>query len=138
MFSPFVLKFKRPTLGSALKQIIAVGISYMFFASAYGVTHAIEQEEGEMDKGQATMMIIIPLAVLEAGIYWWIFLCLSNTMRTLSLRGNTVKLALYTRFQWSLIVFVVLTVAFAMWSVYDHFDHADGSENWRNAWLQDG
>lgn len=84
-------------------------------------------------------MVVIPLAVLEAGICWWIFLCLTHTMKTLSLRGNNVKLRLFARFQWALIVCVTMTVIFAIWSIYDHYTADGGAEpDWENAWLQDG
>lgn len=33
----------RPHLGNAFKQVVAVGLSYFFFAGAYGVTHAMGQ-----------------------------------------------------------------------------------------------
>lgn len=39
----FSLLLCRPRLGQAYKQIIAVGLSFFFFAAAYGVTHALGQ-----------------------------------------------------------------------------------------------
>lgn len=36
----------KPRLGGALKQVIAVGVSYFFFSCAYGVTHATGQVRG--------------------------------------------------------------------------------------------
>lgn len=84
-------------------------------------------------------MVVIPLAVLEAGICWWIFLCLTHTMKILSLRANNVKRQLFSRFQWVLIVSVVLTIVFAIWSIYDHYNAEEDEEpDWENAWLQDG
>merc|ERR1711916_181102 len=95
---------------------------------------------GEGDSAsKAELMVVIPLAVLEAALCWWIFLCLTNTMKILSLRANNIKLKLFSRFQWVLIMAVVLTIVFAIWSIYDHYNADDGAEpDWENAWLQDG
>jgi len=128
----------KPHLGNAFKQVVAVGLSYFFFAAAFGVTHAMGQVEGD-SASKAELMVVIPLAVLEAALCWWIFLCLTNTMKILSLRANNIKLKLFSRFQWVLIMAVVLTIVFAIWSIYDHYNADDGAEpDWENAWLQDG
>jgi choline-glycine betaine transporter len=98
---------------------------------------AFQLEGGSAAK--AELMVVIPLAVLEAGICWWIFLCLTHTMKILSLRANNVKRQLFSRFQWVLIVAVVLTIVFAIWSIYDHYNAEEDEEpDWENAWLQDG
>ncbi len=74
----------RPRLGDAVKQIAALGCSYFFFATAYGVTHTIGQTETKESKSE--LMVVIPLSVLDAAVCWWIFLSLNHTMKILELR----------------------------------------------------
>ena len=127
----------RPRLGGALKQIVAIGAAYFFLSTAYGVMHAFGQTESKEAKTE--MMVIIPLSVLDAAIFWWIFISLSHTMKTLRLRKNEVKLSLYSRFQATLIICVLATVIFTAWSIYDRFgSDPDAEMDWQNAWWQDG
>lgn len=128
----------RPRLGGALKQIVAIGVAYFFLAAAYGVMHALGQTESKEQKTE--MMVIIPLSVLDAAIFWWIFISLSHTMKTLRLRKNEVKLGLYSRFQWALIFCIAATIVFTAWSMYDKFGYDELTQlpDWRNAWWQDG
>ena len=43
-----VTSVSRPHLGNAFKQVVAVGLSYFFFAAAFGVTHAMGQVRGDV------------------------------------------------------------------------------------------
>lgn len=126
----------KPRLGPAGKQIAAVGLAYFFFAAVYGVTHAVGETEDEESK--AEMVVVIPLSMLDAGIFWWVFLSLAHTMKILSLRNNAVKLQMYVYFKWTLAVCVGITVVFAIWSIYDRFGRPPKEEyDWENAWLQE-
>ena len=68
-------------------------------------------------KSKIEMLIIIPVSVMDAAIFWWIFFSLHHTMKILSLRQNTIKLTLYRRFQLVLGLCVVATVAFTVWEL---------------------
>lgn len=74
----------KPRLGAAVKQIVALGCSYFFFAAAYGLTHTIGQTEAKESKTE--LMVVIPLSVLDAAVCWWIFLSLHHTIKILELR----------------------------------------------------
>lgn len=63
------------------------------------------------------MFAIIPLALLESAICWWVFSALVSTTRTLRLRRNTTKLSLFRHFTNTLIFAVVTSVVFMMWSI---------------------
>lgn len=127
----------KPRLGSALKQIIALGCSYFFFAAAYGVTHAIrETDMKDMKESKTEMIVVIPLSVLDAGICWWIFLSLHHTMKILTLRNNLVKLQLYIYFKWTLILCITAAVIFAVWSLVQGYGKPEDYD-WRSQWWLD-
>ena len=62
----------------------------------------------------------IPLVILEIGIAYWIFTSLIHTMRSLRIRKNEVKLALYRHFTNVLCLAVLVAVGYMMWSIYIH------------------
>lgn len=88
------------------------------------------------------MLVIIPVSVLDALIFWWIFFSLHHTMKVLSLRQNVVKLTLYKRFQFILAVAVISTIAFTGWdltikSAIPSTDPAAAEQEWRNEWFRE-
>eukprot|EP00730_Choanoeca_flexa_P000075 TRINITY_DN10033_c0_g1_i7.p1 TRINITY_DN10033_c0_g1~~TRINITY_DN10033_c0_g1_i7.p1 ORF type:complete len:572 (+),score=140.81 TRINITY_DN10033_c0_g1_i7:111-1826(+) len=127
----------KPRIGNSYKQIVALGLSYFFFATAYGVASALNKTESDEDKTK--MMVMIPLAILDSAIIWWIFMSLAHTMKILSLRNNETKLLLYTRFQWALIASVGASVPFMLWEFsQDMRDKAGEEPDWRNQWWRQG
>eukprot|EP00045_Choanoeca_perplexa_P007623 m.69989 g.69989 ORF g.69989 m.69989 type:complete len:575 (+) comp14147_c0_seq1:110-1834(+) len=127
----------KPRIGNSFKQIVALGLSYYFFAAAYGVTHALGKTESAENKTE--MMVVVPLSILDAAICWWIFMSLAHTMKILSLRNNESKLLLYTRFQWALIACVAATIIFATWTITEHLKvNKDDEPDWRNQWWLEG
>ena len=59
--------------------------------------------QSKIDPNNQTLMAGIPLAVMDSIICWWIFSSLVQTMRTLRLRRNLVKLHSYRMFTNTLI-----------------------------------
>lgn len=63
------------------------------------------------------MLAVIPLALLDSLICWWVFSALVATTRTLRLRRNPTKLSLYRHFTNVLAAAVVASMAFMVWSI---------------------
>ena len=55
-----------------------------------------------------------------SSICWWVFSALVATTRTLRLRRNVVKLALYRHFANTLVLSVIASVVFMMWNIKFH------------------
>ncbi len=72
------------------------------------------------DLSTTTMVVGIPLAVIDSSICWWVFSALIQTTRTLRLRRNVVKLALYRHFTNVLVLSVLASVLFMLWSIKFH------------------
>ena len=64
-----------------------------------------------------SMLAVIPLALLDSLICWWVFSALVATTRTLRLRRNPTKLSLYRHFTNVLAAAVVASMAFMVWSI---------------------
>ncbi|CAF3862992.1 unnamed protein product [Rotaria sp. Silwood2] len=85
----------------------------------------------------ATVLISrIPLAIIDAIIYYWIFTGLVATKRTLRLRQNTVQLNVYRHVTNTLIVTVIASVLFMIWSLKSHF-FTTCITNWRDFWIDE-
>jgi hypothetical protein len=76
----------------------------------------------------------IPLAFLEVLIAWWIFTSLVSTMRTLSIRQNHVKLALYRQLTNVLALSLGVAVLFMLWSLYVHVFQRCMTD-WKELWV---
>jgi hypothetical protein len=119
LVSAMGLSVVKPRLGDVKKQIAAVGVASLLLFAIYGIIH--ETTPAAAEKTKTEMLVIIPVSVLDALIFWWIFFSLHHTMKVLALRQNDVKLFLYKRFQFILAVAVIATIAYVPlggWCVY--------------------
>lgn len=66
----------------------------------------------------ARLIMLLPVAILDAVFILWVFASLSATLRTLQFRNATTKLQLYRRFTNALAVWVWLSVAWAAYETY--------------------
>uniref|UniRef100_A0A3Q2XY90 Transmembrane protein 87B n=1 Tax=Hippocampus comes TaxID=109280 RepID=A0A3Q2XY90_HIPCM len=78
----------------------------------------------------------IPLALLDSSLCWWIFVSLAQTIKTLKLRKNPVKLSLYRHFTNTLIFAVIASIIFMGWTA-KKFRLADCQLDWIELWVED-
>ena len=62
------------------------------------------------------MVTFALLLLLDTFIFYWIFISIVDTRRTLRLRKNYVKLAMYNHFAYTLIFAILATLGFIVWS----------------------
>lgn len=124
----------KPRLGAMFQRILAVGILY-FVLSLIEVLLRIYKNPlvSNVNNNQA-VMTGVPLALLDSIICWWIFGSLVQTIRTLRLRRNQVKLTLYTQFTNTLVASVVASVLFIIWRVHAHRFTSCWGE-WKQLWI---
>ncbi|KAF2357993.1 Lung seven transmembrane receptor-like [Trinorchestia longiramus] len=123
----------KPRLGSLLHRVIALGMVYFVLASIESCTRVLRPKT---DPSKQMLVAIIPLALLDSLICWWVFSALVSTIRTLRLRRNPTKLALYSYFTNTLAAGVLLSVIFMLWSVKYH-TYDDCLQDWKTLWLDD-
>lgn len=123
----------KPRLGSTLHRIVGVGVLYFFLAAMEAYLRVVPSKR---NVNRDLLVAAVPLALLDSAICWWIFSALVNTTRTLRLRRNETKLALYRHFTNTLIFAVVASVIFMLYCIKVH-QMAACLTVWKDMWLQD-
>ncbi|KAF5752631.1 transmembrane protein 87A-like [Tripterygium wilfordii] len=122
----------RPTLGGITSKLLLLGATYLVFSEALGLVEHL----GNINdfSGKAKLILVLPVAVLDACFIIWIFSSLSQTLEKLQIRRSTAKFSLYQKFTNSLAVSVLLSIAWIGYELY--FNASDPlSELWRRAWI---
>uniref|UniRef100_A0A183CZ54 Transmembrane protein 87A n=1 Tax=Gongylonema pulchrum TaxID=637853 RepID=A0A183CZ54_9BILA len=96
--------------------IIIVSLGYGVVKPRLGTTLNQNQVEGIRQKQLAAL----PLVLTEIAIFWWIFTSLINTMRSLRVRRNLIKLSVYRHFTNALCFAALISVLFMCWTIYIH------------------
>ncbi|XP_008281202.1 transmembrane protein 87A isoform X1 [Stegastes partitus] len=155
----------KPRLGTVMHRVVGLGILYFAFASIEGVLRITGGRDNGpalitaivlavFDSGaiwfisfQCTsvapakdsdlaLLANIPLALLDSSLCWWIFVSLAQTIKTLKLRRNPVKLSLYRHFTNTLIFAVIASIIFMGWTA-KKFRLADCQSDWIELWVED-
>ncbi|XP_041803581.1 transmembrane protein 87A isoform X3 [Chelmon rostratus] len=121
----------KPRLGTVMHRVVGLGILYFAFASIEGVLRIT----GGRDNGPVLITEIV-LAVFDSCAIWFIFVSLAQTIKTLKLRRNPVKLSLYRHFTNTLIFAVVASIIFIGWTA-KKFRLADCQSDWVELWVED-
>ncbi|XP_039995438.1 transmembrane protein 87A isoform X3 [Xiphias gladius] len=121
----------KPRLGTVMHRVVGLGILYFAFASIEGVLRIT----GGRDNGLALITAIV-LAVFDSCAIWFIFVSLAQTIKTLKLRRNPVKLSLYRHFTNTLIFAVIASIIFMGWTA-KKFRLADCQSDWIELWVED-
>jgi hypothetical protein len=122
----------KPRLGPLKQKVFGMGLLYFAIAT----TEALLRINTKNDETNNKVLISrIPLAVIDATIYYWIFTGLVATARTLRLRKNIVKLNVYRHFTNTMIFAIVASLLFMIWSLKSHF-FTTCITNWREFWVK--
>ncbi|XP_061766469.1 transmembrane protein 87A [Nerophis ophidion] len=121
----------KPRLGTVMHRVVGLGILYFVFAAIEGVLRIT----GDRDNGPALITAIV-LAVFDSIIICYIFVSLAQTIKTLKLRRNPVKLSLYRHFTNTLIFAVIASIIFMGWTA-KKFRLAECLSDWIELWVED-
>ncbi|XP_072490782.1 transmembrane protein 87B isoform X3 [Notamacropus eugenii] len=121
----------KPRLGTVMHRVIGLGTLYFIFAAVEGIMRIIGAKESDL-----VPLASIPLALLDSGLCWWIFVSLAQTMKTLKLRKNTVKFSLYRHFTNTLIFAILASIVFMIWTT-KKFRLAECQSDWMELWVDD-
>ncbi|XP_059215657.1 transmembrane protein 87A [Centropristis striata] len=121
----------KPRLGQVMHRVVGLGILYFAFASIEGVLRITGAKDSDL-----ALLANIPLALLDSSLCWWIFVSLAQTIKTLKLRRNPVKLSLYRHFTNTLIFAVIASIIFMGWTA-KKFRLADCQSDWIELWVED-
>ncbi|XP_031587948.2 transmembrane protein 87A isoform X2 [Oreochromis aureus] len=121
----------KPRLGTVMHRVVGLGILYLAFASIEGVLRITGAKDSDL-----ALLANIPLALLDSSLCWWIFVSLAQTIKTLKLRRNPVKLSLYRHFTNTLIFAVIASIIFMGWTA-KKFRLAECQSDWIELWVED-
>ncbi|XP_017268300.1 transmembrane protein 87A isoform X2 [Kryptolebias marmoratus] len=121
----------KPRLGTVMHRVVGLGILYFAFASIEGILRITGTKDSDL-----ALLANIPLALLDSSLCWWIFVSLAQTIKTLKLRRNPVKLSLYRHFTNTLIFAVIASIIFMAWSA-KKLHLADCQSDWIELWVDD-
>ncbi|XP_047208240.1 transmembrane protein 87A isoform X1 [Girardinichthys multiradiatus] len=121
----------KPRLGTVMHRVVGLGVLYFAFASIEGVLRITGTKDSDL-----ALLANIPLALLDSSLCWWIFVSLAQTIKTLKLRRNPVKLSLYRHFTNTLIFAVIASIIFMAWSA-KKLHLADCQSDWIEVWVED-
>ncbi|XP_028844389.1 transmembrane protein 87A isoform X1 [Denticeps clupeoides] len=121
----------KPRLGTVMHRVVGLGVLYFAFAAIEGVLRIT----GGRDNGPALIMAII-LAVFDSCSVWFTFVSLAQTIKTLKLRRNPVKLSLYRHFTNTLIFAIIASIFFMVWTT-KKFHLTDCQSDWMELWVDD-
>jgi hypothetical protein len=125
----------RPTLGSSKRKIILLGIAYFISEAAMELTIRYGQTN---EVGQHWRLFLsIPVAGLNAIVYWWTFVALYEVTAYLKGRRQDTKLKLYETFTGWLFVSLAAALAFACYQIYFMTSH-QMLVHWDLLWLLEG
>jgi len=106
----------RPDLGQNKQQIILFGAVYFFFQLAAQITIEVSKVHNVDDRWR--ILLSLPLAVIDAGCYWWVFISLYHLITQLRIREQYSKLAMYKQFTKVLIASLLFAVACSSYHYY--------------------
>ncbi|XP_060781348.1 transmembrane protein 87A isoform X2 [Neoarius graeffei] len=122
----------KPRLGTVMHRVVGLGVLYFAFAAIEGILRITGAKDSDL-----ALLANIPLALLDSSLCWWIFVSLAQTIKTLKLRRNPVKLSLYRHFTNTLIFAVIASVIFMVWTT-KKFRLADcQAQDWMELWVDD-
>lgn len=124
----------KPRLGAMFQRVLAVGILYFVLSFLEVLLRVYKNPLVYSAANNQAVMTGVPLALLDSIICWWIFGSLVQTIRTLRLRRNQVKLTLYTQFTNTLVASVITSVLFIIWQVHAHKLTSCLTE-WNKLWI---
>lgn len=123
----------KPQLAPIPRRVPGIGGLYFALASIESVLRVIHPKN---DPSNKTLLAAVPLAVIDALIYGWVFSSLFRTTRTLRSKKNHVQLSLFNHFTKTMIFAVVSSIIFMVWSI-KHHKVVDCLTEWRSLWVDE-
>ncbi|CAL5071795.1 unnamed protein product [Urochloa decumbens] len=126
----------RPALAGMRRSARVAGLGAAFFAAAEAleVSENVGAVSDHSPSPARRMLLVIPVAAMNAVFVCWIFSSLSKTLHKLKARRMTAKVEMYRRLNNALIIAVAVSLGWMTFEI--HFKSTEEySERWRAAWV---
>eukprot|EP00250_Pteridium_aquilinum_P000244 c10269_g1_i1 orf=369-1928(-) len=122
----------RPTLGAHTSKVLFLGAIYFLAAEVLDICENV----GTINdlSGKTKLLLVLPVAVLDAFLILWIFVSLSRTLEKIEAQKWLVKLELFRKLTNTLSVCVMIAVAWIGYEFYFKTSDPFG-EQWQSAWI---
>jgi len=122
----------KPTLGEEKTKVILLGALYFLFSGTLNIVELVQRTKAFT--ATIVVLLVFPVALLDTGFYWWIFLSLLKTIQQLTVRRQPIKLTMYRRFFGTLgfsglVSSVIIVVQVIISMTYDQ------DKLWRSVWV---
>ena len=122
----------KPRLGPLKQKVIGMGILYFSISTVESLLRINTKNDETNNK---VLISRIPLAVIDAIIYYWIFTGLIATTKQLRSKNNLVKLNVYRHFTNTILFAILTSLLFMIWSLKSRF-FTTCITNWREFWVR--
>lgn len=123
----------KPRLGSLKDKIISLGSLYFLAAIIESLARLNSKND---DTNHRMLLSRIPLALVDAVFYYWMFVGLVKTTQQLRLKKNLVKLNVYRHVTNALLFAIIASSFFMIWSLKSHIFNSCVM-NWREFWVKE-
>lgn len=124
----------KPRLGNQLQRVAA--LAFLFLCFSCSDEFQKNSKNRGYNFGNKDLITAIPLAIIDALFCWWIFTSLLATMKTLRIRRNVIKLSLYNHFTNTLVLAVLISLGYIIWSLVEH-RFASCISGWKQLWTDE-
>ena len=122
----------KPTLGGITQQVLSLTAAYAVATAALDIMTNVGTVD-DLDSG-LRVILVLPVAVLDAVFILWIFTSLSRTLAQLQARRQSAKLDMYRKFTNALALMVLFSIAFIVYEMM--FKISDKyNERWQEDWI---
>lgn len=126
----------KPSLGNAWARIALLGAAYFMLTMVYDMLTNLPASNklvGEPAFLDSMTMLVLMSSLVDVIFYMWILQALVQTIQYLDMRKQTVKLQLFRRFRVVLVISVIFSVA---WAIYTMVASVEGyfAKHWKSQW----
>lgn len=125
----------KPSLGENKVRLIVLSVSYFVLECALELIVRYQQTHPLNDYYR--ILLTLPVSVLNAAFYWWIFISLYQLMQHLEERKQDLKFALYRSFTNTLLYSAGAALLFALYQSYFMLTN-QYAWHWSYLWIIDG
>ncbi|XP_002971001.2 transmembrane protein 87B [Selaginella moellendorffii] len=122
----------KPTLGGITSKVLLCGGAYFVAIETLELAENVQRVDDFSNKEK--LLLVLPVAIIDALFILWIFSSLSKTLESLQAKKQTAKLELYKRFTNFLALAVIASI---VWIGYEFYLKSTEAYNiqWQNAWV---
>eukprot|EP01127_Copromyxa_protea_P015792 TRINITY_DN4598_c0_g1_i1.p1 TRINITY_DN4598_c0_g1~~TRINITY_DN4598_c0_g1_i1.p1 ORF type:complete len:555 (-),score=128.24 TRINITY_DN4598_c0_g1_i1:117-1781(-) len=130
------------TIGTAKIKLALLSLFYLFFAFLLQFVIELDavKKYSVISSTIYRLVIVVPMALLSVGFYYWILLSLIRTIQQLTLRRQGLKLEMYKAFLAVLSITVVFSSVAAIYQVWRGVRKEGRKldvDAWQESWFED-